>query len=176
MLKAASTSICKALERGAKDVTIVHPSADHGARDGRINGWIGRDELMREASFTVCRDPYDRAISQHHHCIRLGHKYSMEEWLMKDFNDMAIKERLHSLRQIDYITSSYGVLPTITIKLEAKRLGKLISGLVGSEISLPHMARDDRRKPALTNNEITLINQKYYADFKHFKYDFRPDY
>lgn len=177
--KTGSTSITKFIEGHAD--TLQLNKLDE--RVNRLGGWVSRERIKNTPSFTVVRNPFKRAISCYHHCLRLQEEerssqaepYTFGNWLELDFSQMLPKERAHSLRQVDYLYDHKNSISWVDyiFKLEQDNLGEMIAEVTGATGELPHEEHQAPDEWDWTPYHLELVREKYYMDFTTFGYDFQ---
>lgn len=170
--------ICKSGSTSVSNFVKEHCSilqvSSVGRRVDRLTGWLALERVKHEPCFTVVRNPFARAVSQWQHCIRLGYDYTFEQWLELDMHAMGPKERIHSLRQVDYLRDCTGSIGWVNhiLKLEDPELESKIKKLTGATGTLSHMAKGGYGKPDIyTPYAKELVKAKYWMDFEVFGYD-----
>ena len=148
-------------------------------RVDRAGGWLDRERIKNQECFTVVRNPFKRAISCYNHCIRLGNIYTFVQWLEKDFTEMSPKERVHSIRQVDFLRDSRDSIEWVNyiLKLEDENLESKIKSLTGAVGELPHDGKgcysEDEKIYYSDSYAKELVKSKYYLDFKTFGYEIK---
>lgn len=167
--KAASTSVSNYVKGKCDILQLTRLSK----RVDRFGGWLDREKIKNQECFTVVRNPYDRAISCWMHCKRIGNEQSFEQWLETDFSEMMPNERIHSLRQADYLFDVDGSIGWIDhiIKLEDSEFIVKLWNVTGIKSDFPHNAKGKYKKDDFyTPYAKELVKSKYSLDFRMLGY------
>lgn len=168
--KAASTSVSNFVQSTCTILQMTKVTK----RVERLGGWLDREKIKNQECFTVVRNPYDRAISMWQHCKRLGNDYTLIEWLEKDFSEMEPRERIHSLRQVDYLYDTNNSLDWVNyvLKLERPDIEEELRRISGAKGKFQHMAKGGYDQAEYyTPYAKELVKSKYAMDFKIFGYE-----
>jgi len=169
---------------GTLDVVTVAQHLTYTEMD--LLGLLNDQQKSEFTSFTVCRNPYDRAVSSLNHFLSgkgsphientSSFERQLHEWIERDVTDH--NERAHRRQQIDYILDTRGhsaVQHTLRYENVSSDFSSLMSLIKAPEIELPWRGKSVRErgyKDYINDVSRKLIEREFGEDLEYFKYRF----
>lgn len=157
---------------------------EHKTAQGVIDK-IGRDKWDDKFTFTVIRNPWDRAVSHYHYRVQtntttLGdNPIGFKEWVKRTYRDqdpLYYENPRMFLPQIEWITDKEGnILVDEIVRFENlnEEFGN-IAKILGKNVRLPHVKASDRGnyKDYYDEETIQIIEDWFKRDIEIFEYKF----